>query len=127
MVHVKLIMKKCFHCGSIVKIIQSNPSDDSNIICCERLMNDVIPNSVVTSSKNHIPNYQILGNKIKVTVNHVMEEDHHIEWISMIDHKKEVMIYLNSKDCVEVEFDYKKGSILYAYCNQHGLWKKEVK
>ena len=55
-----------------------------------------------------------------------MEEDHYIEWISMVSDEKECTVYLKSSENAEATFHYIPGSTLYAYCNKHSLWKKEV-
>ena len=61
-----------------------------------------------------------------VEVNHVMDKDHYIEWISMVYQNKEEIYYLNPNNETRVEFDYKKGATIYSYCNKHGLWKNTV-
>ena len=38
-------------------------------------------NSVDAAFEKHVPMFNILGDKVEVYVNHVMEEDHYIEWI----------------------------------------------
>ena len=89
-------------------------------------MKVVAPNSVDAAFEKHIPNYEIEGDKIIVTCNHVMEEEHYIEWIAMVSEDRECTKYLKPGENAKVSFKYIPGSILYAYCNKHGLWKKDV-
>ena len=56
-----------------------------------------------------------------------MEEDHCIEWIAIANEKRVCKKFLNPGDVAEVCFKYIPGSKIYAYCNKHGLWSKEVK
>lgn len=122
----ELILKKCKSCGAMVKVLKDCNCDECGIICCGEQMNKVIPNSVDAAIEKHIPEYTVEGEKILVKVNHVMEEDHYIEWISMVSDKKECTVYLNPGEVAEAKFHYIPGSTIYAYCNKHGLWKKDV-
>lgn len=118
-----LIIKQCENCKTVVKVIKE---EGSKLFCCEKQMQELSPNSVDASYEKHIPNYEIKGDKISVKVNHVMENDHYIEWISMCSDNKEFTVYFKPGDVAMVEFEYIPGAILYAYCNKHALWKKEV-
>ena len=35
-------------------------------------------------------------------------------------------VVLKPRDTPEMVVPYKKGMLIYSYCNKHGLWKKEV-
>ena len=39
---------------------------------------------------------------------------------------KIVKYLLKPNDEPKAIFDYEKDSTIYAYCNKHGLWKKEI-
>ena len=73
----ELMLKKCNSCGAIVKVLEEChcPCD---IMCCEEKMQEIKANSVDASFEKHVPSYEISDGKIKVTVNHVMEEDHYL-------------------------------------------------
>ena len=43
------------------------------------------------------------------------------------DNDTEITTHFKPGEEVNIECIYKKGIILYAYCNKHGLWMKEVK
>lgn len=119
----KLVIKQCQECMATVKVIKENGCE---IMCCGAPMKELIPNSVDAAIEKHVPNYELKGDKIIVTVNHVMEDDHYIEWISMCASNKECTVYFKPGDVATAEFDYVEGATLYAYCNKHSLWKKEV-
>ena len=121
-----LILKKCRSCAAMVKVLKDCVSDDCGIRCCGEQMSVVIPNSVDAAAEKHVPQYTIQGEKIIVKVNRVMEEEHYIEWICMVSDKKECTKYFETGDMPETEFHYIPGSTLYAYCNKHELWKKDV-
>lgn len=86
-------------------------------------------NSVDASLEKHVPFCEIKDNKVYVTIGeviHPMEEDHYIEWIAMIKGNKIVKYLLKPNDEPKAIFDYEENSSIYAYCNKHGLWKKEI-
>ncbi len=122
-----LIIKKCNSCGTIVKVLKDDNIEKCNIQCCGKPMETLIPNSVDASIEKHVPTYEITEDEIFVKVNHVMEKEHYIEWISLVNENKEYTIKLYPEQNAEARFKYIPGSTLYAYCNKHGLWKAEVK
>ena len=85
----------------------------------------VRPNSVDAAFEKHVPNYEEKDGKIIATVNHVMDEDHYIEWIAFVGENKEETVYLKPGEEARVEFSKMNGKI-YSYCNKHGLWVKEI-
>lgn len=124
---MEYIIKKCRHCGAMVQVLNDCSCDDCGIMCCGEKMNKLVPNSVDAAFEKHIPTYEVKNNKIEVTVNHVMENDHNIEWISVVTPSGLISTkYLKVGEGATAEFEYEKGSTLYSYCNKHGLWKKEV-
>ena len=122
----ELIIKKCTKCGAIVKIIEDCNCGGSGIKCCNEEMVEVVPNSIDAAVEKHVPVYEKVEDEIFVKVNHVMEKEHFIEWITLVTDNKEETITLYPEQNAEVRFKYIPNSTLYAYCNKHGLWKKDV-
>ena len=89
-------------------------------------MKVLVPNSIDASFEKHVPTYEVKDGKIFVTVNHVMEEDHYIEWIAICFEDKECITYLKPGKPAVAKCKYVPGSVIYAYCNKHELWKKDV-
>ena len=121
----KLMLKRCNSCGAMVKIIE-NCNCKCGFECCGEKMVDVLPNSVDAAFEKHVPSYEMKDNKLEVRVNHVMEEDHYIEWIALVTDNKEEYVYLKPSEDAVVVFDDVSSGTLYSYCNKHGLWKKEI-
>ena len=74
---------KCKKCGNIVPVVKNNGCD---IMCCGEAMQEIIPGEVDAAKEKHVPQYEIEGNKVTVTVGevlHPMQEEHFIEWISI--------------------------------------------
>ena len=122
----ELEIKRCNSCGAIVKVIKDCNCSGCGIICCDEKMQKLVPNSVDAAVEKHVPTYEVEGNEIVVKVNHVMEEEHFIEWITLVSENKEETVMLSPEKVAEARFEYIPGSTLYAYCNKHGLWKKDV-
>lgn len=119
----ELIMKKCEKCGAQIEIINK----DCNIECCGEEMKMQIPNSVEAAVEKHLPTYEKVEDEIFVKVNHVMGKEHYIEWVAMVTDTRKEFATLYPEQNAEVRFKYVPNSIIYAYCNKHGLWKTEVK
>lgn len=122
-----LVIKVCEKCGATVEILKDCTCENCGISCCGQPMHEVTPNSVDASKEKHLPVYEVVGNYIVATVNHVMEEAHHIEYIALVSDKINAKKYLKVGEPARVIFPYVKGAKLYASCNLHGIWETEVK
>lgn len=122
----ELVIKKCMSCGAMVEVLQDCNCNGCGIKCCDQPMKVLEPNTVDAAVEKHIPTYKINGDKITVTVNHVMEDEHYIEWIACVSDKSICKKFLNPGEKAEVTFKYFPNLTLYSYCNKHGLWKQDV-
>lgn len=117
---------RCPICGNIVELIDGNMD---RIICCGKSMIKMIANTTDAVVEKHVPVYERVDNEIVVKVGeveHPMEEEHYIMWIAQVSKDKVVRVKLYPESKIEVRFPYISDSVLYAYCNKHGLWKKIV-
>ena len=121
-----IILKKCMKCSALVQVIDDCKCDGCGIRCCNEEMVVLDANSVSADVSKHMPEYEVKDDKLYVTVNHVMEDDHYIEWISVVVDNKEIVTYLTPGKSAVCHCKYVPGSIIYAYCNKHGLWSKIV-
>lgn len=122
-----MVIKKCTKCGALVKVLEDCNCDNCGIVCCGSPMVTLKSNSVDASFEKHVPTYEINGDEITVVVNHVMEPDHYIEWISVVVGKEETTKYFAPGEEAKMVCKYTPGMKLYSYCNKHGLWENEVK
>ncbi len=122
----ELVIKKCQKCGAIVDVIEDCTCDDCGIKCCGEEMQKLIPNSVDAAIEKHVPTFERVEDEIFVTVNHVMEKDHFIEWVALVSEDTKCFKKFYPEQNAETRFKYIPGSTIYAYCNKHGLWKKDV-
>ncbi len=121
-----IILKRCENCGAVVQVEKDCKCKGCGISCCGKPMKEVKANSVECAVEKHKPCYEIVGNEIVVSVNHVMEEEHYIEYVGLISKSKEIKVCFCPNETAKVVFPYIKGSKVYAYCNKHGLWETDV-
>lgn len=122
----ELVVKKCKSCGALVQVIKDCTCDNCGIKCCGTEMERLIPNSTDASAEKHVPIYEIVGDEIIVTINHPMDEEHYIEWITLVKDNQKYTVSLCPGNEAKCSFKYIPGSTIYSYCNKHELWKKEV-
>ena len=118
----------CPVCGNIVEMVNdAGPKP----FCCGKRMEELVPNSVEASGEKHVPAVEVGGNVVEVnvgSVNHPMEDVHWIEWVELVTDQGSARKYLNPGEAPHVRFllGNEKPLAVYAYCNLHGLWKKEL-
>ena len=122
----ELVIKKCTKCGATVKVLEDCRCEGCGIKCCGEEMKALAPNSAEASIEKHVPTYEVKDGKIYARVNHVMDEDHYIEWISICFEDKEVTTYFKPGEEPVAHCKYVPGSTIYTYCNKHALWKVNV-
>ena len=123
----ELVIKKCLKCGAIVKVINDCKCPDCGIRCCDEPMKEMKANSTDGSREKHIPTYTIENDKLIITVNHVMDDDHYIEWICLLTDNIEKYYYFNPGEEAKIIIDNIPHGKIYSYCNKHGLWVTDIK
>ena len=119
----------CEHCGNIVAYVKSSGVP---VMCCGEKMKEIIPGTVDAAVEKHIPVISVNGNEVTVTVGaveHPMVAEHYIEWIALETAQGNQRKPLAPGQKPEVKFALADGDTAvaaYAYCNLHGLWKKEA-
>ena len=118
----------CEHCGNLVEKVHDAKVP---LMCCGKKMTELVPGTVEASHEKHIPVAKVEGNLVKVavgSVEHPMAEEHSILWVYLETDKGGQRKNLEVGSAPEVSFLLKdeKPVAVYAYCNLHGLWKKEI-
>lgn len=117
---------RCSVCGKIIAMVKDSGVDT---ICCGKPMMALIPVEDETLKEKHVPVYEVKNNKVYVSVGpteHVMTEDHYINWIAIETKQGNQRKILKSSDKPKACFALCEGDEVenvYAYCNLHGLWK----
>lgn len=119
----------CKHCGNIVEVVRDSAVP---LICCGESMAEIKANTSDGAMEKHVPEVEISGNKVLVTVGstlHPMLEEHYIQWIYLKTNKGIQRRYLSPGEEPKAEFLLLDGEVVsevYEYCNLHGLWKKNL-
>lgn len=117
----ELKLKKCLKCNNLVE-----DTLNKDLICCGEVMQEVLPNQNEEIKEKHLPRYEIKEDKIIVSVNHVMETEHYIEWLLVKGKNTTVKKVFSPNEEPILEVPYEEGLVLYSYCNKHGLWMTKV-
>ena len=119
---------KCSHCGNIIAFMENKGVP---VMCCGQKMDEIIPGSVDAAAEKHVPVITVEANTVTVTVGdiaHPMTEEHHIAWIVLETKngfQKRNLDFTGEPKAVFAITDDELVAV-YAYCNLHGLWKKEA-
>ena len=118
----------CSHCRNIVEMVYDT---DIALYCCGDKMNELIPNTVDASQEKHVPDVTVKEGIVEVnvgSVDHPMESVHWIEWVQLVTNRGSQRKFLKPGEAPKVRFllDDEKPLAVYAYCNLHGLWKKDL-
>ena len=119
----------CERCGNIAGKIHDSGVQMS---CCGQKMTPLVPGTVEASREKHIPEVEISGNTVTVTVgsiHHPMAEEHSILWVYLETDKggqrKSLAVGAEPKVVFALTED-ERPIAAYAYCNLHGLWKRDI-
>ena len=86
-------------------------------------MEEIFEGKIEGDKEKHIP--VIENNRVKIgNIEHPMTEEHYIMWIEATDGKEISKVFLKPGQKPIAEFSFEPVSAR-AYCNLHGLWKKE--
>lgn len=119
----------CEHCKSVVAKLNAVGCGPS---CCGVPMVEIVPGSVEAATEKHIPEVREENGKVYVQVGsvlHPMLEAHYIEWVYLLTDKGGYFHFLKPGDAPQTVFSLLDEEVplsVYAYCNLHGLWKKDV-
>ena len=118
----------CEKCGNVVEMIHAS---GVNPHCCGQKMSVIEAGVVEASREKHVPEVELLDGKVKVTVGsvlHPMAEEHSILWVYLETDKggQRKNLEVGKEPVVYFALDNEKPVAVYAYCNLHGLWKKEI-
>ena len=82
-------------------------------------------NDVDAAFEKHVPQMLKNGNQVEVFVNHVMEEDHYIEWICVDYGREQILHHFHPGEEPKIVVSYQENMKAYSYCNKHSLWMSE--
>lgn len=113
-------------------IITKLSSNGAPILVDGKEMVLIQPGAVDAAVEKHVPAVKVEGNVVNVNVgevNHPMTAEHYIPWVALETSHGAQVRWLQPTDAPAVSFVLAEGEeakVVYAYCNLHGLWQKEL-
>lgn len=113
---------KFFVCSSCGNILFS--TGEAEISCCGRKLTSL---KVKPEDTHHSMIVEEVENDYYVTIDHEMSKSHFISFVAYVVCDRVLLIKLYPEQTAELRFPQMYGTKLYAYCNEYGLWEKEIK
>ncbi len=118
----------CERCGNLVGMISESGVP---MMCCGQKMTKLEAGVVEASREKHIPAVTVEGNAVTVTVGsveHPMTNEHSILWVYLLTDRggQRKCLEVGKAPVVTFALSDEKPLAVYAYCNLHGLWKKDI-
>lgn len=120
----ELIVYQCPRCGKVVISFDKKGS----LSCCNESMKELQANTTDAAKEKHVPQIEKNDGRVIATIGeiaHPMTEEHSILWIALVGEKETYFVHLKPQETPQAIFPQVDHGIIYAYCNLHGLWKKE--
>lgn len=119
--------KKFYKCGVCSNIVELVESGGGELVCCEKPMIHLVPNTVDAATEKHVPVVSVEDGKVTVKVGsvaHPMTPEHYIQWIYLVAGDKSQRVDLTPVSKPEAVFYIgdEELTAVYEYCNLHGLW-----
>lgn len=113
-------------------IITKLTSNGAPILVDGKELTLIQPGAIDAAVEKHVPAVSVEGNLVRVNVgevNHPMTPEHYIPWVALETSHGAQVRWLQPTDAPSVSFLLAEGEevkVVYAYCNLHGLWQKEL-
>ena len=113
------------------KVLLDLSCDDSALESIDSFAN-IKANTEDGAKEKHVPEFRISDGEIEVCVGsvlHPMSEEHYIEFIALESKQGIAIKYLQPGMEPKASFVLSKDDMavkVYAYCNLHGLWSKDI-
>ena len=120
----RLQVYECEKCGNIVELFRGGRGA---LVCCGEPMKLLEENTTDAAVEKHVPLIEKVEGGIRVKVGsvaHPMVEEHHIEWVEVIDGDVIHVAFLEPTGSPEAVFPIDSTDVTAReHCNLHGLWK----
>ena len=108
----------CPVCGNIIH------SMGESINCCCGITLSVL--TAIPENEKHTMTCEMVENEYYVSMTHGMSKEHYMSFIAYVTDNRCEIVKLYPEQKAEARFINRGKGILYAYCNLHGLFKKEI-
>ena len=109
----------CPVCGNVIRTI-----GEAIISCCGITL--PVLEAEAVSDKAHSINVDAVEDEYYVHLNHPMSKEHYISFIAAVSDQGLQFVKLYPEQTAEARFKRARVKKLYAYCNHHGLFLKDL-
>ena len=114
----KCVFYVCPVCGNVIQ-----STGQAVISCCGITLP---PAEVEPDNSGDIIHTEIIEDEYYVTVSHPMEKTHYISFIAAVSDRGVQFSKLYPEGNAEARFKIDNTEKIYAYCNRHGLFQKDM-
>lgn len=108
----------CPVCGNIIQ-----STGEGTYICCGITLPEL---QTEDEDENHRVKTNIVDNEFYICMDHAMLKDHYISFLAYATSDGVQMVKLYPEQNVECRFARRGHGMIYAYCNQHGLFSCRI-
>ena len=126
----KMRFFRCSGCGNFIYFLGEKTNCTPK--CCGEPMTELTPNTTDAAAEKHVPDVTVVGNMVAVKVGstlHPATAEHHIDFVCLETEKGGQIHYFEPTEEPSASFLLPSGDkpvAVYAYCNLHGLWMKDL-
>lgn len=123
---------KFYICKETGEVITRLTSSGAPLTCGGHELVELQAGVTDAAVEKHVPAVTVEGNTVSVhvgSVTHPMTEEHLILWVALETDRDAQVHWLQPGEAPECSFVVPAGQsakAVYAYCNLHGLWMKEI-
>lgn len=123
--------ERFYYCGTCGNLLFATIASGITPYCCGDEMTLLKANEEEGNGEKHLPVVRCIGDRtVKVTVGmqlHPMSQEHGIRFVCVETNQGVIIRYLSPGEKPEVVIRCNgKPKAVYAYCNKHGLWRKDI-
>ena len=108
----------CPICGNVITAV-----GEGHFSCCGITLPKQEPESI---DEEHSVFIETVDDEYSIIMQHSMSKEHYVSFIAYVTTGSVEIIKLYPEQDVSVRFRKKGHGILYAYCNRHGLFRKNI-
>lgn len=108
----------CPICGNVIAAV-----GEGHFSCCGITLPKQEPKLM---DESHSLLVETIDNEYSVTMEHPMSKEHYVSFVAYVTSGSVEIIKLYPEQDISVRFRKKGHGMLYAYCNRHGLFRKNI-
>ena len=108
----------CPICGNVITAV-----GEGHFSCCGITLPKQESESI---DEEHSVFIETIDDEYSITMQHSMSKEHYVSFIAYVTSGSVEIIKLYPEQDISVRFRKKGHGILYAYCNRHGLFRKNI-